>query len=128
MTEIQLIGFWGYPYPKLIQETKIKYPNAKWVDLDIDFAYPKTNILPEAYCKIIRNIIDNTIRANCLSKFVLACANVAQSNTICGQKIGVELLGKGDGYAILDGVVKPIRFQAPLYDDETRKALYKIVP
>lgn len=73
------------------------------------------------------NIIDNTIRANCLTKFVLACANVAQSNTICGQKIGVELLGKGDGYAILDGVVKPIRFQAPLYDDETRKALYKIV-
>lgn len=72
------------------------------------------------------NVIDNTIRANCLSKFVLACANVAQSNTICGQKIGVELLGKGDGYAILDGVVKPIRFQAPLYDDETRKALYKI--
>lgn len=74
------------------------------------------------------NVIDNTIRANCLSKIVLACANVAQSNTICGQKIGVELLGKGDGYAILDGVVKPIRFQAPLYDDETRKALYKIVP
>lgn len=73
------------------------------------------------------NIIDNTIRANCLTKFVLACANVAQSNTICGQKIGVELLGKGDGYAILDGVVKPIRFQAPLYDDETRKTLYKIV-
>ena len=74
------------------------------------------------------NVIDNTIRANCLSKIVLACANVAQSNTICGQKIGVELLGKGDGYAILDGVVKPIRFQAPLYDDETRKKLYKIVP
>lgn len=73
------------------------------------------------------NIIDNTIRANCLTKFVLACANVAQSNTICGQKIGVELLGKGDGYAILDGVVKPMRFQAPLYDDETRKELYKIV-
>lgn len=73
------------------------------------------------------NVIDNVIRANCLSKFVLACANVAQSNTICGQKIGVELLGKGDGYAILDGVVKPIRFQAPLYDDKTRKALYKIV-
>lgn len=73
------------------------------------------------------NIIDNTIRANCLTKFVLACANVAQSNTICGQKIGVELLGKGDGYAIIDGVVNPIRFQAPLYDDETRKALYRIV-
>ena len=61
MTEIKVIVFWVYPHPKLIQETKIKYHNAKWVDLDVDFAYPKTNILPEAYCKIIRNIIDNTI-------------------------------------------------------------------
>ncbi len=55
------IGFWGYPHPKIINDTKTKYPNAEWIDLDIDFAYPKTNILPESYCKIIRNIIDNTI-------------------------------------------------------------------
>ena len=55
------IGFWGYPHPEIINDTKSKYPNAEWIDLDIDFAYPKTNILPESYCKIIRNIIDNTI-------------------------------------------------------------------
>ncbi len=56
----QVVGFWGYPKPSLIEETKQKYPDAEWVDLDIDFNYPKTNILPDAYCKIIRNIIDNT--------------------------------------------------------------------
>ena len=61
MINIKLIGFWGYPHPDITEETKQKYPNAKWIDLDIDFGYPKTNILPEAYCKIIRNIIDNTI-------------------------------------------------------------------
>ena len=55
------IGFWGYPHPTKIKETKEKYPNAEWIDLDIDFHYPKTNILPESYCKIIRNIIDNTL-------------------------------------------------------------------
>ena len=55
------IGFWGYPHPNTIKETKEKYPNAQWIDLDIDFGYPKTNILPESYCKIIRNIIDNTL-------------------------------------------------------------------
>jgi len=53
------IGFWGYPPPSIINETKQKYPNADWIDLDIDFYYPKTNLLPEACCKIIRNIIDN---------------------------------------------------------------------
>jgi len=61
MKKTFLIGFWGYPHPEKIKEVKEKYPNADWIDLDIDFNYPKTNILPEAYCKIIRNIIDNTI-------------------------------------------------------------------
>ena len=56
-----LIGFWGYPDPKVINRIKNQYPNSEWVDLDIDFSYPKTNILPDAYCKIIRNIIDNSI-------------------------------------------------------------------
>ena len=56
---VKKIGFWGYPNPQIIEETKSKYPFAEWVDLDIDFKNPKTNILPESYCKIIKNIIDN---------------------------------------------------------------------
>lgn len=59
MTDIKKIGFWGFPNPKNLNEIKTKYPDAEWIDLDIDFLYPKTNILPKAYCKIIRNIIDN---------------------------------------------------------------------
>ena len=55
------IGFWGYPPPDIINKLKKENPNSEWIDLDIDFAYPKTNIIPEAYCKIIRNIIDNTL-------------------------------------------------------------------
>ena len=53
------IGFWGYPDPQVVKRIKNQYPNSEWVDLDIDFSYPKTNILPESYCKIIKNIIDN---------------------------------------------------------------------
>ena len=60
MKNINKIGFWGYPPPSIIKETKEKYPNAEWIDLDIDFNYPKTNTLPDACCKIIRNIIDNS--------------------------------------------------------------------
>lgn len=55
------IGFWGYPNPKITEKLKTQYPNSEWLDLDIDYATPKTNILPDAYCKIIRNIIDNAI-------------------------------------------------------------------
>ena len=61
MEKVKKIGFWGYPEPEIIEEIKTKYPNAEWVDLDVDCSYPKTNILPESYCKIIRNIVDNSV-------------------------------------------------------------------
>ena len=61
MASITKIGFWGYPDPDIVRKVKEDYPFAEWIDLDIDFYYPKTNILPESYCKIIRNIIDNTL-------------------------------------------------------------------
>lgn len=52
-----LIGFWGYPEPDVIQ--KYKKQGFEFVDLDIDFGYPGIDILPESYCKIIKNITDN---------------------------------------------------------------------
>lgn len=55
------IGFWGYPAPDIIEKTKKEYPNAEWIDLDIDFGYPDLNLLPESYCKIIKNIINNSL-------------------------------------------------------------------
>lgn len=58
------IGFWGYPEPNIIKKTKLEYPNAEWVDLDIDFGYSDKNILPESYCKIIKNIINNALEIN----------------------------------------------------------------
>lgn len=56
-----IIGFWGYPHPDIIKKYKQMYSDAKWVDLDIDYNYPKTNILPDAYCYIIKNIFNNAI-------------------------------------------------------------------
>ena len=61
MKECRKIGFWGYPDPEKINNIKSKFPYAEWIDLDIEVGAPKSNILPESYCKIIRNIIDNTL-------------------------------------------------------------------
>ena len=55
------IGFWGYPDPEIVEKIKKEYPNAEWIDLDIDYNYPDKNILPESYCKIIKNIINNSL-------------------------------------------------------------------
>ena len=54
------IGFWGYPDPEIVEEVKSDFPNADWVDLDLDFGYSDRNILPESYCKIIKNIVNNS--------------------------------------------------------------------
>ena len=55
-----IIAFWGYPHPDLINKTKNLYPDAKWVDLDICFNYPPSKFTPDAYCGIIKNIFDNS--------------------------------------------------------------------
>ena len=61
MKNISKIGFWGYPDPKVVNKLKSESPSAEWIDLDIDFKNPKSNILPDSYCKIIKNIIDNSL-------------------------------------------------------------------
>ena len=53
------VGFWGYPNPEIIKDLQVQNP--EWIDLDVDFGYPNSNILPDAYCKIIKNIVDNAI-------------------------------------------------------------------
>lgn len=57
------IGFWGYPHPEVIKRVSTEYPNAQWFDLDFDLSdqVPDANILPESYCKIIKQIINNSI-------------------------------------------------------------------
>lgn len=59
--EKQIIGFWGYPDPNIISKLKSVYPKAEWLDLDIDFGYPDSGILPDAYCRIIKNIVNNSM-------------------------------------------------------------------
>ena len=68
----RIIGFWGYPAPELIDKYKKQYPNHQWVDLDIDFGYPKYSILPEAYCKIVKNMVYNAIYLKDKIDFILA--------------------------------------------------------
>ncbi len=58
MNTKNIIGFWGYPHPKLIDKYKKLYPEAVWVDFDIDYGFNKQDILPESYCSIVKNIIN----------------------------------------------------------------------
>ena len=67
-----IIAFLGYPNPRLISEIKQQYPSLQWLDLDIDYGYPDSNILPDAYCKIIKNIFDNALFLHDRIELILA--------------------------------------------------------
>lgn len=58
MNEKNIIAFWGYPHPKIIEKYKRSYPQAQWIDVDIDFNFAQQDILPESYCAIMKNIIN----------------------------------------------------------------------
>lgn len=56
-----IIAFWGYPRPEFIDEAKEKYPDASFVDLDINYDYPDLKFIPDNYCTIIKNIYNNAM-------------------------------------------------------------------
>lgn len=57
----KIIGIWGYPEPKILEKIRQKYPENRVIDLDINYNSPDSGILPDAYCKIMKNIIDNSV-------------------------------------------------------------------
>ena len=43
-----IIGFCGYPDPSLINMLKVQYPNATWIDLDVELSFVADyKILPQ---------------------------------------------------------------------------------
>ncbi len=61
LTDKKYIAFWGYPDPIVMQNVKADYPEAEWLDLDVEFDAPDFNILPDISCKIIKNLVNNAL-------------------------------------------------------------------
>lgn len=57
----RLIAIWGYPDPFVLEEMQQKYPHHDFIDLDISYNAPSFGILPDAYCVIIKNMINNSM-------------------------------------------------------------------
>lgn len=57
----RIIGMWGYPDPEILKQVQNSYPLNEVLDLDVNYNFPASNVLPDAYCRIITNIIDNAI-------------------------------------------------------------------
>ena len=75
-SEKKIIAMWGYPDPGMLVEVRAKYPDHEIVDLDINYNAPSSNLLPDAYCKIIGNIVDNALYLR--NKIELIIASVGE--------------------------------------------------
>lgn len=56
-----MIGYWGHPPRQVLDEIRKRYSGHELVDLDVDLGSPPSRIVPEAYCQIITNIVDNAV-------------------------------------------------------------------
>lgn len=95
-----IIAFWGYPRKELIQEMKEKYKSASFVDLDIDFNYPKLSIVPDAYCVIIKNILNNAYYLK--DRIITILAPIGKDK--CDSAFFVSEILKNEGFNVIQSV------------------------
>ena len=113
------IGFWGYPDPQVTEQIKKEYPNAEWVDLDIDFGFPDMKILPEAYCKIIKNIVNNAFQL----KPVKIAAPIGKDKCDSGW-FAAQIL-KDNGFNIVETKYEQLTQKKEIIICKSRLPLYK---
>ena len=102
-----LIGFWGYPHPELISKYKALYPEASWVDLDIDFYLADKKILPDAYCKIVKNIINNAFHYK--NQLITILAPIGKDKCDSGW-FASELL-KDQGFEVVTSIFEEFKYR-----------------
>lgn len=76
-----IIGFYGYPDPQIFQQIIEQNKDCEIIDLDVDYNAPDAGILPEAYCVIIKNIINNSINLKDRLRYILASVGEEKCNS-----------------------------------------------
>ncbi len=74
----KLVGFYGSPPRDMLLKTALQH-NAKLVDLDVYYGAEPLNIVPKAFCHIIRNCVDNALAL----KEQLVCVTAATGKEKC---------------------------------------------
>ena len=61
MVTQKLIGYWGCPPRQVMAQIGRKHPYDEFIDLDIDMNAPPSGLVPDAYCQIVTNMVDNAL-------------------------------------------------------------------
>ena len=116
------IGFWGYPHPEIIEQNKLKYPKAQWFDLDLDFSnfVPDYGVLPESYCKIIKQIINNSIYYK--DDLIKIVAPIGKDKCDSGW-FAAQLL-KDMGFIVEESIFETFEYRKPISISTSNLPLY----
>ena len=61
MPRRKFIGYLGCPPRDVMESVGRKYPYDEFIDLDINMNAPPSGLVPDAYCQIVTNIVDNAV-------------------------------------------------------------------
>lgn len=72
MTRGKFIGYWGCPPRNIIAKYGRLHPFDRFLDLDIDMNAPPSGLVPDAYCQIVTNLVDNAVHLKKDLRFIIA--------------------------------------------------------
>jgi hypothetical protein len=109
------LGFWGAPPREALEEAAARHPGAPWLDLDVFHGAPRSRAVPDAFCHIIRNCVDNALAA----APALDCVVAATGPEKCDAgRFAARLVGELTGTRVVETVNEgaPEPAPAPLCD------------
>ena len=93
-----IIAFWGYIPESIVLKYKEKYAGATWVDLDVNTCAPELSIIPEASCRIIKNILDNAF--NLKDRIIEILAPIGHDK--CDSALLIAQILKENGFKVYE--------------------------
>ena len=61
MARTKFIGYWGCPPRHVLAKAGRSHSYDEFIDLDVDMSAPTSGLVPDNYCQIVTNIVDNAL-------------------------------------------------------------------
>jgi hypothetical protein len=76
-----VLGFWGVPPRDVLEQTAARFGDLPYFDLDVFRGAPASQTLPEAFCHIIRNCVDNALALGSQLRAVVAATGTEKCDS-----------------------------------------------
>ena len=104
------LGFWGAPPRAALEAAAAAHPGAPWLDLDVFRGAPRSRAVPDAFCHIIRNCVENAVAA----ALALECVVAATGPEKCDSgRFAARLVAELTGLRVVETVNTGLADPAP---------------